>query len=503
MEGKVYLIGAGPGDAGLITKKGYDKLHKSNVVVYDRLANPELLDELDEDTKLIYVGKTAKNHTKTQDEINEILYKEAKNGNIVARLKGGDPYVFGRGGEEGEYLFDRGIEFEEIPGITSAIGGLAYSGIPITHRGIATSFHVITGHLKDEKDELNFEALAKLDGTLVFLMGVSNLEKIATNLMNYGKDKNTKAALINWGTTYKQKVVEGTLENIYEKALENDIKPPSLIVIGNVVSLREKLRFFDNKPLFGRNIVITRDRKHAKETIEKFKDYGANVLSFPTIKLEAVKDLSDLDEEIKNLDKYTHMAFTSVNGVEVFFKRLFELNFDVRALGHIKFAVIGPKTKSALAKYGIIADIMPEKYVAESLYESLEKELSKDDNILIPRARIAREALIIDLEKITNVKEISIYETVKEESNKERIINELEDLDNYDLVFTSASTFNNFKEILDCDLDKVMKNAKVASIGPITTKAIEDEGFNVDYQACEYTIDGIIKAIIGDGNNEI
>ncbi len=496
MNGKVYLIGAGPGDAGLITRKGYRKLKEADVVVYDRLANPELMEDLSDDVKYIYVGKASKNHAKTQDEINEIIYQEAKAGNIVARLKGGDPYVFGRGGEEGEYLYDRGIEFEEIPGITSAIGGLAYSGIPITHRGIATSFHVITGHLKDEEDELNFEALAKLDGTLVFLMGISNLEKISSELLKYGKNKDTKAALINWGTTTRQKVVEGTLENIYEKAVESNIQPPSLIVIGDVVGLREKLRFHDNKPLFGKNIVITREKKAARETIEKFRDLGANVISFPTIRTQPVEDMSNLDKEIENLRSYTYIAFTSVNGVEVFFNRLFELGYDTRHLGDTKVVAIGPKTKKSLLKYGINADIMPEKYVAEELFETLKHILKAEDRILIPRAKIAREKLVEDLDKITNVKEVSIYETVQEDEDRRKIIEKLSNLDDYYLIFTSASTFNNFNSILANDAKTIIEKAKLASIGPITTQTVEKAGYKVDYEADEFTIEGIIEAII-------
>ena len=503
MRGKVYLIGAGPGDSGLITRRGYELLKRSNVVVYDRLVNPELLEDLDPGVRKIYVGKSGKVHTKTQDEINEIIYREAEAGNLVARLKGGDPYVFGRGGEEGEYLYDRGIEFEEVPGITSAIGGLAYSGIPITHRGIATSFHVITGHLKDEKDELNFEALAKLDGTLVFLMGVGNLKKIASELIRFGKDKETKAALINWGTTSRQRVVTGSLENIYDIAMEAKITPPSLIVIGDVVGLRDKLRFFDNKPLFGRNIVVTREKSRARSTIEKFRELGANVIAFPTIRVEPIEDNLELDQEISRLEDYNYLVFTSVNGVDVFFKALFAKGYDSRKLKDIRLAVVGPKTGEALAKYGLRADIMPDKYVAEDLYQALEKHLGPEDRLLVPRARIAREELIRDLAKISQVKEVVVYETVEDQEAKDGIIDSLEELDHYSLVFTSSSTFTNFENILGEEHRSIIEKGEIISIGPITSDTIREAGYRVDLEAEDYTIDGIIEVLRGGSKSEI
>ena len=495
MKGKVYLIGAGPGDEGLITRKGYRYLKEANVVVYDRLVNPELLEDLGEGVKYIYVGKSGKHHTKTQDEINEIIYKEARAGNIVARLKGGDPYVFGRGGEEGEYLYDRGIEFEEVPGITSAIGGLAYAGIPITQRGIATSFHVITGHLKDDSEEINFEALAKLKGTLVFLMGVGNLEKITSELIKYGKDKATKAALINWGTTTRQRVVTGNLENIYTRAIEEKITPPSLIVIGDVVAFREKLRFHDNKPLFGKNIVITRERSAARSTIEKFRELGANVISFPTIRIERVKDNKEIKEEINRLDQYDYLVLTSVNGVRVFFQELFDLGYDTRKLAGLKIAVVGAKTYEALEEYGLKADLMPDKYVAEDLFDVLKGEVKEDSRLLVPRAEIAREKLIRDLEKVSEVKEVVIYRTLKDEGAKEEIIEKLENLEDYSLVFTSSSTFKNFKEILGQDHSGIIERGQIVSIGPITTETIKESGYDIDLEAEEYTVDGIIQAM--------
>ena len=496
MKGKVYLIGAGPGDPDLITLKGLSYLEKADVVVYDRLASPKLLDHIKRDAKLIYVGKASKNHIKTQDEINEIIYQEAKDGNLVVRLKGGDPYVFGRGGEEGIYLYDRGIEFEVVPGVTSAIGGLCYAGIPITHRDIATSFHVITGHLKDEEEELDWKSLSALKGTLVFLMGVSNLKNISENLMKNGKSKDTPAAIINWGTTSNQKTVVGRLSNIYDKAIEENIKPPSLIVVGDVVGLREKLNFFENKPLLGKNIVITREKSHASETINKIEELGGNVISFPTIKIEEISPNEELDKSIRNITNYSYLIFTSVNGVNIFFQRFFQLGMDIRTLVNIKIAAVGPKTAAAIGKYGINPDIVPNQFVAEGLIDELSEVLSKEDNVLIPRAKIGRNELIDELSQIATINDLKIYHTVKDEENKEEIMDTLNDLDSYYLLFTSSSTFTNFSEILKEDVGPALEKGKIISIGPITTKTIEEAGYSVYKQAKEYTIDGILELLI-------
>lgn len=495
MKGKVYLIGAGPGDAGLITLKGSMYLKEADVVVYDRLASPKLLEELKEGCRLIYVGKASSNHTKTQDEINEIIFQEANKGHIVARLKGGDPYVFGRGGEEAEYLYDRGIDFEVVPGVTSAIAGLAYAGIPITHRGIATSFHVITGHLKDENDELDWRSIGALKGTLVFLMGVSNLKEIRDNLLKHGKDKQTPVAIVNWGTTPMQQVVEGNLSNIYEKAIEENIKPPSLIVIGDVVNLRKKLNFYERKPLLGKNIVVTREKTHAIDTIKRIEELGGNVISFPTIKIEEIRPNEELNEAIRNIKRYSYMVFTSIRGVDIFFKRFFDIGEDIRNMAGIKIGAVGDKTANVIRKYGINVDFIPEEFVGESLVDKLKKVLTKDDKVLITRAKIGRRELVEELSKISLVHEIKIYDTVKSEESKEEIINSIKDLDSYYLLFTSSSTFTNFIEILG-DNRWVLDKGQIISIGPITTKTIEERGFTVYKQAETYTVDGILELLM-------
>ncbi|RKD30623.1 uroporphyrinogen-III C-methyltransferase [Thermohalobacter berrensis] len=498
MKGKVYLVGAGPGDFELITLKGLKVLQKADVVVYDRLVNKKLLKELEKDCELIYVGKKANKHTMKQENINKLLADKAIEGKIVVRLKGGDPYVFGRGGEEGEFLYKKGIDFEVIPGITSAIGGLAYSGIPITHRDYASSFHVITGHLKDDSKELNWKAISNLQGTLVFLMGMSNLKKITKKLIENGKDKCTSVAVINWAANPNQKVVIGNLENIYEKVQKENIKPPALIVVGEVVKLREKLNFYEKKPLFGKNIVVTRARAQSSSLIKKINELGGNPIEFPTIKIKEIVPNNEFVEAINELRKYNYIIFTSVNGVKIFFNKLFDLGFDTRSLGHCKIVAIGPATAKSLIKWGVKADIIPEKYVGEEIYKELAKVIRTGDSVLIPRSKDARSYLVDSLKKICHVKEIKTYKTVLGNGDKKELL-ELLDLGKIDYItFTSSSTVKNFIDIIGKDNIVKIKDVKFISIGPITSKTIKDYGLKVYKQAKEYTIDGIIDCILKD-----
>lgn len=499
MRGKVYLIGAGPGDPGLITVRGLECIKKADVVVYDRLASDLLLEETKETCRFIYVGKEAKNHAKTQDEINEIIYREALEGNMVVRLKGGDPYVFGRGGEEGKYLAERGIDFETIPGITSSIAGLTYAGIPITHRDYASSFHVITGHLKDEEKELDWNLLAKLKGTLVFLMGVSNLKNICENLVENGKSKETPVAIINWATTPYQKVVEGDLLDIYEKALKENITPPSLIVVGDVVKLRKDLNFFEKKTLFGKTIVITRAKSQGRESSNRLAELGAMVYEFPTIKIDEISPNLTLDEAIENIDRYTHLVLTSKNGVDIFFKRLFSLGHDARKLGKLKIAVIGPKTGKTMEIYGIRPDIISDEYVGESLVDMLKDILDEKDRILIPRAKSSRPYVVEELSKICRVDEVKIYDTLKEESNPDDMIDFLSDKEESYFIFTSSSTFKNLIDILGDGNRDILNRNKLISIGPITSDTIRRNGYEVYGEAEKYTIDGIMDILVKEG----
>lgn len=496
MKGKVYLIGAGPGDYELLTLKGINCIKNADVVVYDRLANDSFLKETKKGCEFIYVGKESKNHTKTQQEINEIIAEEALKGKIVARLKGGDPYVFGRGGEEAEFLLEKGVEFQVVPGITSAIGGLCYAGIPITHRDYASSFHVITGHLKEEDKQLNFKVLSKLEGTLVFLMGMANLKNICNNLITYGKAKNTPVAIINWATRPYQKVVTGTLETIYDIAKEKEIKSPSLIVVGQVVNLRDKLNFFEKKPLFSKNIMVTRARTQSSRLIEKLRDLGANVIEFPTIKIEEIIPNEPLDNSIKSLKEYSYVIFTSINAVNIFFKRLMDLGFDSRLLANTKIVAIGSSTARELKKYGLRADLVPEKFVAEELIEELKTVVHKEDKILIPRSSEARKILVEKLSELCFVKEVKIYNTKLENQNSEEILNLLEKGSIDYITFTSSSTVKNLVKILGEENLKLLNSVKLMSIGPITSKTINSMGLKVYRQAEEFTIDGLIESLL-------
>lgn len=498
MKGKVYLVGAGPGDYKLLTLKGLECIKKADVIVYDRLANSNYLKEAKSNCEFIYVGKASKSHTLPQEDINRVIADKAKEGKIVTRLKGGDPYVFGRGGEEGQLLKEEGIDFEVIPGITSAIGGLCYAGIPITHRDHASSFHVVTGHLRDddkENPEINWNALANIRGTLVFLMGVANLKKISENLIKEGKSKDTPVALISWATRYNQRVITSTLENVYETAVRENVKPPTLIAIGSVVGLRDTLNFFEKKPLFGKNIMVTRSRTQSSSIVEKIMDLGGNPIEIPTIKIEKIENNTELENEINNIKDYTYLVLTSKNAVEIFFDKLEEMNLDTRALANLKVCAIGSATAKEIKFRGIIADIVPKAFVAESLFDELKDKLTKEDNILIPRARNARDYLVNKLSEICTVKEVHTYESVIDTSKKDEILDILEKEDLDFITFASSSTVRNFVEIIGQDnLDKI-NSSKVISIGPITSATAEELNINVYKEAEKATIDKIVEAI--------
>ncbi|HHT25441.1 MAG TPA: uroporphyrinogen-III C-methyltransferase [Clostridiaceae bacterium] len=490
-RGKVYLAGAGPGDPELLTLKAKRAIEEADVIVYDRLTNPNLLN-LNMEAQRIYVGKKAEYHHKNQDEINEILYEEACKGKIVTRLKGGDPYVFGRGGEEALYLKDRGVKFEIIPGVTSSIAGPGYAGIPVTFRNIARSFHVITGQRNDNA-ELNYKHLARLEGSLIFLMGFKNLAKICKGLLEHGKNPKTPVAIIQWAATSRQKVLTGELSNIYEKSRNADIERPAIIFIGDTVSLRDDLNFYEKLPLFGHNIVITREAKRAQSTIQKFQSLGANILSFPMIET-VFTDSAELKEAIENIEIYDYIFFTSVNGVDFFMDKFLQES-DVRKLSKTKFCTIGIKTYNALKKYGIKADLMPDVFEGMEAVEVLKNHVDRNDRVLVPRARLGRNEIVNELKEFCLVKEIEVYDTLIKNTDKEEIIESLKDYDDYEIIFTSSSTFKNFAEILGTDLKGVLEKGRIISIGPITSRAVEEAGYKVDIEAEESTIEGIIEAI--------
>lgn len=498
MKGKVYLVGAGPGDYKLLTLKGLECIRKADVIVYDRLANINYLKEAKKGCEFINVGKASSHHLLPQDQINRLIADKALEGKIVTRLKGGDPYVFGRGGEEGELLKAEGIEFEVVPGVTSAIGGLCYAGIPITHRDHASSFHVITGHLrKDGKEnpEINWNALANMKGTLVFLMGVSNLKNISENLIKEGMSKDTPVAFVSWATRYNQRVVTATLEDAYEVAIREEVKPPTLIVVGTVVNLRDTLNFFEKKPLFGKSIMVTRSRSQNSKLVERIMDLGGNPIEIPTIKIEKVQDNKELENEIKNLKDYTYLVLTSKNGVDIFFDKLDEMGLDCRSLANIKVCSIGAATSKAIIRRGIKPDIQPEKAVGESLYDELKDIVSKEDKILIPRAKNAREFLVKKLNEISNVTEVVTYESVMDDSKKEEAISALEEGNLDYITFASSSTVTNFINLIGEENKDKLSNTKIISIGKITTKTILDNGLEVYKESEKASIESMIDAM--------
>lgn len=500
MKPYVYLIGAGPGDEDLITIKGLNAIKAADVILYDRLASPRLLKHAKATAELIDVGKSPNNHQYSQEEINRLLVEKAETAGIVARLKGGDPYVFGRGGEEALSLREAGIPFEIIPGITSAISVPSYAGIPVTHRNVSTSLHIITGNEAPTKGEntVNYEALARLSGTLVFLMGMANLQEIIKQLIKYGKSADTSAAIIHRGTTAKQQVVVGTMENIVALATESNIKSPAIIIIGEVVKLRETLNWYESLPLFGKRVLVTRSRQQAGELTGRLKALGAEAIEYPTIEIVPPEDFTAIDHKLMKICEAQYLIFTSVNGVEAFFHSLKRLKRDIRSIGEGKIIAIGTATAEALTAKGLLVDDIPEVFTAEGILQLLQGMIKKGDRVLLPRADIARKNLVEGLLKLgAEVEEIEIYRTIVPHHSKEelhRILKEGVDI----ITFTSSSTVNNFMAILEAENIGELQNIKIAAIGPITAATAKERGLRVDIEAKSYTIEGLVAAIRED-----
>ncbi|MBW2067386.1 MAG: uroporphyrinogen-III C-methyltransferase [Deltaproteobacteria bacterium] len=499
--GKVYLVGAGPGDPGLFTLKGREILKQADVIIYDYLANEALLEQTRENAEKIYVGKKGGHHTKSQEEINRLLIEKARN-LVVVRLKGGDPFIFGRGGEEAQALRKAGIPFEVVPGVTSAIAVPAYAGIPLSHRDFTASIAFITGHERedDERSKINWEALAKLGGTLVFLMGVKNLHYISDCLMAHGMPSDTPVAVIEWGTTLRQRTVTGTLDSIASLAERENVKPPAVIVVGNVVSLRPALNWFETKPLFGKRIVITRARAQASHLKQKLEELGANCIEFPSIEIVPPPSWDACDQAIQDISNYSWVIFTSVNGVQQFFKRLWDLGKDLRVLMGCRIGAIGPATATAIENRGIRVDVVPQSYRAEDLAASFSKEMVYGKNVLIPRALKARDILPESLRKMgANVTVAPVYATVPARVSEEdrNIMTELLKEGVHCITFTSSSTVRNFCHIMKTDRPADLLNKTiVACIGPVTAETARNFGINVHIVAKEYTINGLVQAIL-------
>ena len=510
-KGIVYLVGAGPGDPGLFTLKGVDCLRRAEVVVYDYLAGKQLLDYAAEDAELIYVGKKGGDHTMGQEDINQLLVQKGVEGKVVARLKGGDSFIFGRGGEEALALRQAGVPFEVVPGISSAYAVPAYAGIPVTHRSITTEVAFITGHEDPTKAEstIQWDKIATGVGTLVFLMGVKNLPYIVENLVANGRPADTPVALIRWGTTPRQETLTGTLENIAALVKEHGFKAPAITIVGDVVGLREQLRWFENRPLFGRRVVVTRSRSQASDLSEALAESGALPLEFPTIKVIPPEDgYAALDEAVTRLrgsdvPYYDWLLFTSVNGVEQFFSRLDQAG-DVRDLKGMRLGAIGPATAAALERRGLRLDFVPSEYRAEAVIDGLLGMGVTGQRVLIPRAREAREILPEKLAAAgAEVDVVPAYETVLDDSGSGVLRDMLESGDIDIITFTSSSTVKNFVALLDgYDFSRLPAEVTIACIGPITADTARELGLRVDLVAEKYTIPGLVDALITTANRE-
>jgi uroporphyrinogen III methyltransferase/synthase len=496
----VYLVGAGPGDPGLITVKGRELLRRADVVVYDQLASPRLLKEAPANAELFYVGKKAGAHALPQGGINELLVEKAKAGLTVVRLKGGDPFVFGRGGEEAEELAAAGIAFEIVPGVTSAVAVPAYAGIPVTHRRYTTLVSFITGHEDPTKDAstIPWAALGHNPGTLVFLMGVKNLAENCRQLVQAGRAPETPAAVIEKGTTLAQRTVVGTLADIAELARENEIKPPAVLVVGGVVDLAESLKWWENRPLWGKTVVVTRSRDQASYLVELLNQAGARCLEVPTIEIMPPADFNPLDAALQHLSRYDWVIFTSANGVRAFIQRLFRMGLDVRALGRAKIAVIGPATADALKQYGLMADVVPKTFQAEGLLEVLTPRLLGGTRILLARAEQARDVLPEGLVQVgMAVDVVPVYRAVPPESVPDEAAEVLKEGGVDVLTFTSSATVHNFAGLVGKDrFQSLTAGTTVASIGPITTATLKEYDITPQIEPAAFTIPALAAAIV-------
>lgn len=494
MNGKVFLVGAGPGDFGLLTVRALELIGVCDCVVYDALVGEKIVAAIGASEK-IYVGKRAGQHSMTQSEINDLLLQKAREGKTVCRLKGGDPFVFGRGGEEALACFENGIPFEVVPGISSSIAAPAYAGIPVTHREIATSFAVVTGHTAS--DDAPPEAIPRAD-TLVFLMGVKALPLIVARLLERGENPQKPVALVRWGTTNKQETVVGTLETIEAEVEKAGLKSPALIVVGEVVKLREKLRWFDSKPLCGQTVVVTRARAQASGLVVGLENLGAKVIECPTIRVEALEQSGDLDEAIALLPRFDWVIFTSVNGVELFWKRLRHFGFDARTFGPAQIAAIGSATAKALWKIGICADFQPESSISEDVAAGLIGQGVEDCKVLIVRAQEGREVLAQQLEAAgAKVTLAPVYRTVPDNAEAPAVRDLMEKGEVNWLTFTSSSTVQNFAEALGLEFVLAHRDKfKIAVIGPVTAQSCEKLGLKPDVVAEAASTESLAAALI-------
>jgi uroporphyrinogen III methyltransferase/synthase len=497
--GIVYLVGAGPGDPGLITLRGMECLQKAEVVVYDHLANEQLLAYAPEGAERIYAGKIGGRHNQDQGEINRLLVQKGREGKRVVRLKGGDPFVFGRGGEECEALCEAGIPFQVVPGVTAAVGAATYSGIPLTHRDFTASVTFVTGHEGKGKDEsaIDWQCLSHGTGTVVFYMGITTLRRNMERLVQHGRSPQTPVALVRWGTTPTQQILTGTLADIADQAEAACFKPPAVTIVGEVVGLRDKLCWFDSRPLFGRKILVTRAADQAGEFSAMLTERGATTIECPTIRLVEPDSWEPLDVAIRRVSDYDWLILTSGNAVRIFFQRLEVLGLDARALGGCRVCAVGPKTAEAIRGFGIRPDLIPADYKAEGVVAEFRRLDVSGSKILFPRADKAREIIPCELKQMgASVDSPVAYRNVMPERLLPEAFLALEKRTVDCITFTSSSTVSNLAEMLGGDLlGDMLKGVAVASIGPVTSKTCRNLGIKVDIEPSRFTLECLTEEI--------
>ena len=493
-NGRCILAGGGPGDLGLVTLRTKAAIEQADVLIYDYLCNPGLLQWAKAGAEVVYAGKQAGQHTLSQDEINRLLIDRSRAGKVVVRLKGGDPFVFGRGGEEAEALTEAGLPFEIVPGVTSAVAAPAYAGIPVTHRGYSSSFTVFTGHEDPGKggSEVNYRALVESKSTLVMLMGMERLAEIVRSLQEAGAAPDTPVALVRWGTTGQQTTRVSDLAHVTEVA--HGFTAPVVVVVGEVVRLREKLAWFEKRPLFGRRIVVTRTRKQAGGLSDRLRLLGADVLEIPTIRIIPPKNLMEFGELVRDAYQYDWVVFSSVNGVEAFFEMFLRLYDDLREIGNVRIAAIGPATAQRIRDYHLGVDLQPSEFVAEAVVRALQEQGSVENlKILVIRAEVSRDVLPKRLTALgAIVDEAAAYQTVPETDDPHGVLKRFREEGADIITFTSSSTVENF---LNLQLPWP-PGLRTVSIGPITSETMRKCGLRVDIQANQYDIDGLIEAIV-------
>ncbi len=495
-RGICYLVGAGPGDPGLLTIKAKDCLSRAEVVVYDYLSNPEFLRFAPESAEVLYVGKKAGAHTLKQEEIDKLLVERTGQGKIVVRLKGGDPFLFGRGGEEAEALVDAGLAFEIVPGVSSAIAGPAYAGIPVTHRDHNAMLTIFTGHEEPGKEAsgVDWKAVATAPGTKVMLMGVERMALASKELIAHGMSPETPVAMVRWASTGRQETLVSDVAHVAAEIEKKKFAAPAVAVFGGVVGLRERLNWFETRPLFGKRIAVTRTRQQAGELVDSLRVLGADAYELPTIRIEPAPNRKEFYELVADAHTYDWLVFTSPNGVDAFFRVFYEIFDDARCLGMTQIAAIGPATAARVRHYRFAVDVMPERYIAEEIIEALQEKNSVENlKFLLPRAEKAREALPDALAGLgAIVDEVVAYRTVPETEDVSGGMRRFREEGADFVTFTSSSTAENFHALgLPWP-----EGCKTASIGPITSNTLREFGYSVDVEAQDYDIPGLVKAIL-------